>query len=622
MKRPSRVAKGDAITAAAWNTLVDAVNGDRITSVVGGMLKESPNGAAIVIDSAKGAKASGGSVAASAHPFKVEPVAITPTPNSGALETLTIYAGRVNGTLATINGSTPLEGVSVSLPSAGMLTTGAYWYVYAEVRQGTPRPVIKCAQYTPLDSGGVRYITIAGVRAMTSGATYSWQVLQYVDGDIECDFPLGFECDLVRENGISYLDMKGGAVTIATQNWAHAELFDNNAHRIGAKRFDHPSFESLKVAAGASSMSLWVAYEYPRKGTALPAADWGKLKLTATQMMPTNRPWVVVAESNANANASQANSGTGESPPTPGTEDQTGEADTVGANPDAAFDKIAPPAGDWTSFTDSDASPVTTNGTYSGPLGTVEWTKQTVARTRTWTKAGSTVKVATLNFTSSFFVSNITRFDTASHTNENPATISNLVALGYVMNPGDDIWAKGYKWRTWGTAGPYLTGLTTDTNSGSTGYLISGGVQIARVKMFRTHGEGVAVHVNGEGGRIESRTLPEEIDWFYGDAVGSTGDTEDPANKSDGSDEDAKGDRPGRPPRGNGIASPPLPGETTQGATSGGAAITTAGPGLWVYEIARISTTGVLTQCHTGDIVLHPAPQVCVRTNPKITALP
>lgn len=633
---PSRPNAGDAITARWAQKVCDSLRA--VTPIAGNgiRLSHTTNGTIITADGTVG-RASGSSATADnqPHPFKVEAVSKSPAAVSGEADDIFVYAGRINGLLAVINGNTPLEGGSIQLPTTGMMTSGAYWYVYAEARNGGKRPVIKCAQYTPLDAAGVRYITLAAVRAKQSGSIFNWEVLQYVDSDFECDFPHGFECSFAIENGVRYLDMNGGAAIIACQNWGHPELFSDASHRLGAKRYDYPSFQSLVIpSTGSGTLSLWVAFEYPKKGTALASNLWGKLTLTPTAQMPLNRPWVIVAESNPNANSAQNDLGPGaptnDSPQTAeDLESQQAEAATAPtlAGAIAALEAEAPLPHEFDTVDTVTTTPADTSGTYYGPYGRADWTRTNRTLTYTWKKAGVTVKTASRTYAQTFAITASYLNTPSSGQNQNNYLYGLVGPGAYTGLSTNPVQTYGALWnKSWSYSNSGVLDITTNLTLPS-GLLIDGGVQVGYIKWeyltsdsYRGYATDVSGYREATIGRVSGTDL------FYGSSSASDGrapSDADPANNSDGSSTDAASDYPGRPPRGVGIASPPSATETNQGASSGGTAVTAAGPGLWVYEIARINAqTGELVQINVGEILIHPAPQVCLRTNPKVAALP
>ena len=92
---------------------------------------------------------------------------------------------------------------------------------------------------------------------------------------------------------------------------------------------------------------------------------------------------------------------------------------------------------------------------------------------------------------------------------------------------------------------------------------------------------------------------------------------------SDTGGSDPEGDNPGRDPNGAAEDAPNNDTPTDLGALDkNGAKVTQPGPGVWVWEVARIYPDGRVEQRHVGDILFSPAPQVQLRENAKIAALP
>lgn len=583
------------------------------------------------------------------EPFEVFSAPLTPPPASGRQEALFILLGRVNGAVARLLGDgttrTWLEAVALNharVPASGHYRPGGWTYVALRIAGKNRADVfvpansdasIIVTEYLPDDSDEAEYLPLAAVRAtMLDGAgKHGFEIVQMRTGDVQHRLRLPMECITLAHPAapLGVINMKRGRVTQLIADMVSATGFNDLSSYGGSRQF---SFfcRALKIPSfQAGTQSLWFALEYPKTGARLATADYGTLKLTPTSVMPSSCPWIVVAEKNLNAEAAR-NTTTDRAVPTSrpqsgsgGSGSAGGEGTSAGDAQDALAAAFTAQEGDVDTTTDADAQ---STGIENGLAYNVTIRKYTRVVTRNgevvFRESRSGLWQLSYSMPDSWGAEQKACIGgpgynpgqvkySAESSRHYDAGVPTLAFMDSAPN-GTQILARDY-------SSGLTTNGTTISNWAATYIVVSNGVRTSvNLRLMLSVVRYVSEKIAGTWyGGTESTSL--SILYTYGGVAAGSG----AQFISDVTGSDPEGDNPGRDP-GDGADNAPTndPPVDLGALDKNGAKLTSPGPGIWVWEIARIYPDGRVEQRHVGDILFSPAPQVQLRENAKVAARP
>lgn len=552
--------------------------------------------------------------------FEVFADPVSPTPASGATAALKIVLGLCNDAVATLPGDpTPRRGAQVLLPGPfppgnSEINPGPWHYIYLEVKWAPTRAVIKSGDTCPEDSDSTMYIPLAAIRpTKVTGGTWGYLVTQLRVGDINQKPPLPFEVTPVLDGDQMALSMRAGRATLVVADIAAASGFGDASSFAGRVIYPYPDQKIYADPPGGGTKSLWIAFEYPQTGARLASADHAKLKYDDTSLMPAPVPWVRVAEANANAEAARGSGDAAVATKAAQGGATTGESPAQGQTASDALAKInAIPleSGDLLTWTIADTARTVKVGPWTASIADRVYTYKV---TRTVAGVNSVIKSGCETGIWSAYLSDP---DGAANKTSNKLgstyyAYNQLTNYSQSMNP----------------AGTYTNGVTGSTASGvwrfvstngttssfASGYLVASGAKLGDVKL-----QASLQTVMYSSGTWVASGAPTYLDVStYGVPANNYVDS---SSTSNGQPPD--GDRPGRAK--STPAAAPISGAAAPIASldKNGQPVKAPGPGVWVFELARVYPDGRIEQRQIGDIVIYPAPQIQLRTNPKIAALP
>lgn len=494
---------------------------------------------------------------------------------------------------------------------------GPWLWVYLQLANGLP-PLLAAGAQVPLDSEETEYVVLAGVRGVVGSAgALTWETNQFVSGNIRHRFKLPWECTLTEDaRGARWLDVRRGRLFLTVGDVAAASYWSDTSSYSGTLQYEAVA-TSVSVPRGAE-YSVWIAVEYPKTGARLAAANHGKLMVTPAAQRPASMPWIGVAQKSLVADAARPGSDS-----TVPTKPAAGEGAATGGGGDGSGGS-AIPAGEALAGLRAQVPPGATEHylvTYSlfvkKDYGyTVSYTQ---ARIHVWaTNAdGKVVFDKTTQGLQSLTVTAPTPEPSEPYAAGAAMFEVNYGTYSQTKPPASPSWNQAYTQRT---AYSGLGWLGNALPAGNSVALISNGVATAnnlyvalRVVTAPLVWQGSWVQ---SGQSTDTRTVLHDFRKGFGGM--STTDNMAPA---DGAGNPAVPSSPGRPDRspaapsqgakgGDGTGAPSAIGATDKNA----ATVKAPGPGVYVYEIARIFPDGTLQQRITGDIYCHPAMQVQLRS--------
>lgn len=579
--------------------------------------------------------------------FEVYTLPKSPAPASGNRSDLFVRLGRVNGAIARVSGDAAprrwLESCALDtalVPKSGSrYIAGAWTYVALRIANKVSSDIflpanteasIIVSEFIPDDSDEAEYLPLAAVRgtALDANGAYTLEVVPINSGDRFHRLRLPMECVTLAHPASprGVINMKRGRVTKLVADMVAASGFNDASSYGGARQF---SFfcRALKIPTfSAGTYSLWFALEYPKTGARLSAADYGTLKLTPTLAMPSPCPWIVVAEKNKNAEAARDSNADGAvktARPQSGS-DGSGAAGGEGTTPAAAQSALAgaftaqPGDDDQTTYEDTSST-----GTENG----LPYTLTLRAYTRTVTRAGELVfsRSVTSLWALSYAMPSVWGAEQKScigGPGANPGQVKLSASSSQTQDPSST-WLNAqpngatYTRTVWGSG--LSTNGTSINNFANTYGIVSGGVRSGtNLRLLLMTQTVVFTKQGGSWNPTSNTTAPSTLYTYGGKDFSGGGEF-----TADTGGSDPEGDNPGRDPNGAAEDAPNNDTPTDLGALDkNGAKVTQPGPGIWVWEVARIYPDGRVEQRHVGDILFSPAPQVQLRENAKIAALP